>query len=138
MTGYESAAMEGLDGALALLGGLIGGLFIFAWFIGVAISVFSAVCLWKCFVKMGEEGWKSLIPFYNTWILCKHAWGNGWMMLTWFIPAAGAAMSCLTYWNLFEGFGKPTLFNIVGVIFPIVGLAICAFDNSTFTDRVKI
>ena len=35
------------------------------WLISVAIAVFSIVCMWKLFVKAGEEGWKCLIPFYN-------------------------------------------------------------------------
>ena len=33
---------------------------------------------WKVFEKAGEEGWKSLIPFYNAYILWKIAGRNFW------------------------------------------------------------
>lgn len=29
---------------------------------------------WKLFKKFGEKPWKSLIPYYNSYILYKHAW----------------------------------------------------------------
>lgn len=29
---------------------------------------------WKLLKKMGEKPWKSLIPFYNSYILIKHTW----------------------------------------------------------------
>ena len=41
--------------------------------ISLAISIFSIVCLWFVFEKAGEEGWKSLIPIYNGYVLAKIA-----------------------------------------------------------------
>jgi hypothetical protein len=48
-------------------------------FFALFIIVFSAIYLliialmvvsiWKIYVKMGEPGWKSIIPFYSTWTL---------------------------------------------------------------------
>ena len=120
-----------------LFGGLLGSIIGFVWIIGIAISVFSLICMWKCFVKMGEPGWTALIPFYNTWHLCQHTWGNGLIMLTWLIPVMGQFMTMFTYWKLFKGFGKTTIFCICGLLFTPIMLAICAFDDSTFTDQIE-
>ena len=38
-----------------------------------AMIVLSVVALWKLFEKSGEQGWKAIIPFYNTYIKCKLA-----------------------------------------------------------------
>ena len=39
--------------------------------IGLAVIVLNYVAKWFLFNKAGEEGWKSLIPFYNNYIYCK-------------------------------------------------------------------
>lgn len=36
---------------------------------------------WLIFSKAGERPWASLIPFYNSFILHKITWGQGWMFL---------------------------------------------------------
>jgi len=33
--------------------------------IAFAIAIVCVVAMWKIFVKAGEHGWASLIPFYN-------------------------------------------------------------------------
>lgn len=42
-------------------------------FVSFAIWIAMVVAVWKIFEKAGEEGWKSLIPIYNNYILCKIA-----------------------------------------------------------------
>lgn len=37
--------------------------------IGLAILALYIYSLWRIFEKAGEEGWKALIPFYNSWTL---------------------------------------------------------------------
>ncbi|MGN0817802.1 MAG: DUF5684 domain-containing protein [Candidatus Coproplasma sp.] len=39
--------------------------------ITLAVYVLIVVAEWKMFTKMGEKGWKSLIPVYNLYILLK-------------------------------------------------------------------
>ncbi len=41
--------------------------------ISLAFAILSIVGLWKVFTKAGEQGWKSLIPIYNSYILFKIA-----------------------------------------------------------------
>ncbi len=39
--------------------------------LSLAILIIGIVATWKIFTKAGYAGWKSLIPFYNFYILCK-------------------------------------------------------------------
>lgn len=48
--------------------------FIFYYIAAVTILVLYILGLWKIFRKAGEEGWKSIIPFYNTYTLFKISW----------------------------------------------------------------
>ena len=64
---------------MAVLAGL--GIF-FAIFLGfmllitVVMLVIYFIALWKLFVKAGEDGWKAIIPIYNTLVMSKIATGN--------------------------------------------------------------
>ncbi len=54
--------------------GIIGaGAAIYTIFL-VAIAVMVVVALWKIFEKSGEQGWKSLIPVYSSYLIYKIAW----------------------------------------------------------------
>ena len=39
-------------------------------------AVLLVVGQWFILEKMGEDGWKALIPFYGTYLLFKHAWNT--------------------------------------------------------------
>ena len=41
---------------------------------------------WKMYVKAGKPGWGIIIPFYNTYLLCKVAGRPGWWLILFFIP----------------------------------------------------
>ena len=50
---------------------------IFLIVISIASLVLTILMLtaeWKLFSKAGEQGWKALIPFYNTYVQCKICW----------------------------------------------------------------
>jgi hypothetical protein len=42
----------------------------------LAITILMIVSNWKIFEKAGEDGWKSLIPIYNTFIYFKISWNR--------------------------------------------------------------
>lgn len=128
---YESSYDATMD---AVLGGVLGFGVAIYFFAMMLFLVFILICEWKFYKKMGEEGWVALIPIYNVYVFCKHAWGNGWMMLTWLIPFVGGIMAMATWFKLFQKFGKSTLFCIFGMFLTPIMLAICAFDKSEFVD----
>lgn len=102
------------------------------WIIYIALIVFYIFVMWKIFVKAGEPGWASIVPFYNTYVLFKITWGNGWLFLLSLIPVVNAVILIITYVKLAQAFGKGTGF-ILGLIFlsPIF-LPILAFDSSDY------
>lgn len=124
------ALEEGL-GELGLAMGALGGMMLF---MGIVMLVY-IIATWKIFVKMGEDGWKCLIPFYSNYIMCKHTWGNGLWFLAWFIPGIGSIPMLITYFMLFKGFGWSTGKSIVGVLFSGITLLIVAFNGDTFCDQ---
>src|SRR5665811_219231 len=58
----------------------------FFWLLWLGICVVAIVALWKVFEKAGYDGWKSIVPLYNAYILFEIAGMNGWMFLLMFIP----------------------------------------------------
>ena len=42
--------------------------------LAIILYVVLAVALWKTFEKMGEDGWKGIIPFYNYYVLFDVLW----------------------------------------------------------------
>lgn len=59
----------------------------------IAFFVFTAMIRWKIFVKAGEKGWKSLIPFYGDYIEYRIVWDTKWF---WVEFIAGMVMfACL-------------------------------------------
>ena len=74
---------------------------IFAVILGVSIIVlllllvfyvFYVIGLWKLFEKAGKEGWKAIIPFYNTFVLVEISGLNWWYFL---IAISGTICSIL-------------------------------------------
>lgn len=58
-------------GALGLVGGFIAGMGAML-FVGLIIFyILYVIANWRIFTKAGEAGWKSIIPIYNVYVLCK-------------------------------------------------------------------
>ena len=47
----------------------------------LVIMILSLVAMWKIFEKAGEQGWKSIIPIYNVYVLFKILKLNFWILL---------------------------------------------------------
>lgn len=53
----------------------------------VAVCVLDSLARWRVYQKMGINGWKTLIPFYCTYVLFKALYGNCKNVLVfWFAP----------------------------------------------------
>ena len=123
------------DSAMAF----VGGFFLIMFIICSMIAILQIIITWKVFTKMGLDGWKSLIPFYNTYVLCEKVFGNGLYMLCLFaaaIPVVGEILLLLFIIimniRLAKSFGKDTAF-VVGLIFlPTIFMGILAFGNAQY------
>ena len=132
-------------------GGVIGG--IYAAF-GIAVILFYILLIiaeWKIFTKAGEEGWKSLIPVYNLYIMFKIAKMHaGWFWATlaisflsvlftadWFliICVIITLMIDIMYVSkLADAFGKGIGFKIGLFFLPNIFTLILAFGEAEYQE----
>ncbi len=69
MNTNEGMALAGLGIFFVILIGI-------AFLVALVMLVINFVSMWKLFEKAGEDGWKAIIPIYNTIIMSKIATGN--------------------------------------------------------------
>ena len=119
--GYTQTATTGLA--------LAGGILLVFWLIGMAISIFSIVCLWKVFNKAGKPGWASLIPVYNMIVMIEISGLPMWYIALFFIPFANIYAMFKIYIEIAHKFGKSTGFGVGMVFFAPIFFAILAFDK---------
>ena len=50
--------------------------------IGVLLFLAVMAAKYMLFIKMGEEGWKSLIPFYSRYLLYKKCWNGSYYFVS--------------------------------------------------------
>lgn len=103
------------------------GLSIFPMLIILGFVAFFIYCSWKLFEKAGHEGWKSIIPFYNLYIMLEIAGMPGWYLILFFIPIVSLVIAIMMSIKIAENFGKSTGFGLglafLGFIFfPILAL----------------
>ena len=60
---------------------VISNYILFASIFSLIIMILHIIGVWNVFKKAGEPGWKSIIPFYNTYILYKISWNPMWFWL---------------------------------------------------------
>ena len=145
------------------LAGILVGLGVFLIFIVLIALVVGIVCLignWKFYTKCGVEGWKAIIPFYNTWVLVEIAGLNWyWFLLvlaqsifsiiTAVIPAL-AGLSFIAFiimiigniglfLNLSKKLHKDTGWVVCGVLFGSIVTAIAGYSkNTTYDAAVEV
>ena len=111
--------------------------FTFMIFVSIVILVFSIVVNWKIFTKAGEDGWKSLIPIYNIYILYKIAWGNGMLFLLLLIPFVNFIVGIITINKISKSFGYGIGFTLVLIFVPLIFYPILAFGRSRYLGVVN-
>ena len=100
--------------------------------IATVAIVIIVISHWFIFKKAGEEGWKAIIPFYNSYTLCRISTGNGWIFLLGFIPYVNIVFSIYITVMMCKVFGKSTLFKVGAVILPVIFIPILAFNSDPY------
>jgi hypothetical protein len=103
----------------------------------LAILVVQIVAMWKMFEKAGVEGWKSIIPFYNSYCLCDIAMGNGLLFLLSFIPCVNFVFSIILAINLAKAYGKGIGFGILMIFFTPIMYMVLAFSDAEYVGPKK-
>ena len=106
--------------------------FVITLFISILIMAFFIFVYWIIFTKAGEEGWKSLIPIYNIYILYKITWGNGLIFLLLLVPFVNFIVGILTINKLSKCFGHGLGFTLGLLFLPIIFLPLLAFGDSRY------
>ena len=89
--------------------------------------------MWKIFEKAGEDGWKAIIPIYNTVVLLKICGLNPWLIILSFIPYVSLILSIVIWYKLSKAFDKGIGFTLGLIFLDIIFLFILAFDDSEYT-----
>ena len=98
----------------------------------IILGLVALVGTWKMFEKAGEEGWKAIIPIYNTYTMFKIVYGNGWKFLLMLIPIVNLIIFIIFCIDLAKVFGKSTGFGIANIFVPFVTYPILGFGDDTY------
>lgn len=98
-------------------GGIIGATLGVIITIALILYIIQVIAYWKMFKKMGEPGWKSIIPVYNGYIMYKRTWKPMWFWVNLLIGFVAALLS-----NLNTSFGPNTGITVISVIVLIIGI----------------
>jgi len=77
-----TTAIAPSPGKTQMSAGMLAFLIILAHITIIGLIPLMIASIWKIFEKAGEAGWKSLIPFYNTYILWKISGAKLWAGIT--------------------------------------------------------
>lgn len=98
------------------------------------VGVIVTVSLWKIFIKTGHDGWKSIIPIYNLYIIQKIINKPWWWIILMFIPFIGMIWTIWTTNLLAKSFDKDEAFTVGLVLLPFIFYPKLAFGDNVYTD----
>ena len=96
------------------------------------VTVISLVGLWKVYMKAGEPGWASIVPFYSTYVLFKITYGNGWKFLLLLIPIVNIYFLIMVNIKLAKAFGQSAGFGLGLLFVAPVFLLMLGFGNYSY------
>jgi len=99
--------------------------------ISIVLIVITLAALWKIFVKLGEPGWKGLIPIYNWVVILNKNGQSGFLVLLAFVPCVGQfILAWLIASALGDEFGKSTGYKIGLFLLPGIFHLMLGFGSS--------
>jgi len=98
----------------------------------LALSLLIVAAYWIIYERAGQAGWKSLIPFYNMYVLMEISGKPGWWMFLLFIPLVGVVVYLLAMLSLAKRFGRSELFGVGIFLLPMIFLPLLAFGGAQY------
>ena len=99
--------------------------------IWLALWAMSIAGLWMIFVKAGRQGWESLLPFYNLFVLFQILYGEGTKVFLLLIPFYNIYIAIRLWVDLAQFFGKSVGFAVGLLLMNPVFLLILGLDKGT-------
>lgn len=94
--------------------------------------ILAIIGMWKIFTKMGEEGWKSIIPVYNLVVLFKKIGLNPWLLLLFLVPIANVILVIVYCNKLAKAFGKGLGYTLGIIFFGPIFIFILGINSSLY------
>ena len=142
--------MTQTEAAYAMGGAMLGGMFGVLTLFLIVFYILLIIAEWKIFTKAGESGWKSLIPFYSTYILFKisklsSGWFIGFLVGTiltciqvdWVMLIGAIALIVIGIYStikLADAFGKGTVFKVGLILLPSIFTLILGFGSAEYQE----
>jgi hypothetical protein len=102
------------------------------WLFYIAFIVVYLAAGWVVYTKAGQEGWKSLIPIYNLYVLLKIVGRPGWWLLLYLVPLVNIVIWIIVSVDLAKSFGKGSGFAIGLILLTPLFYLILAFGDATY------
>lgn len=83
---------------------------------------------------MGRQGWESIVPIYNEYVLCDVLYGNGWKFLLILIPIYNIYFVIKLCIDLAKAFNLGVGFAIGLLLLPYVFTLILGFGTAQYKD----
>jgi signal peptidase I len=101
------------------------------WLIFILATIGFHIGLYGMFRKAGFSSWKALIPYFNTWLMCKEMkLKPSWFWLQ-FIPIVGQFISIWIYIKFVEHFGRFSLLHhTIAVFLPFIYFPYLGFSKN--------
>jgi hypothetical protein len=117
------------DGFFDFLSGVYGLVFSC---VGLLLFVAVIAGMWMIFEKAGEAGWKSIIPFYNIYVMLEIVGRPGWWVILYFIPVAGFIVWVIMMIDLAKSFDRGIGFAIGLMFLPILFYPLLGFSDMQY------
>ena len=122
---YPTAASAGA--------GIFAGFFsFFMILVIIACVVLVYIAQWKIFKQAGKEGWKALIPIYNTYTMLQILSMEPLLCFLSFVPFANFMLGIVMNVKLAKSFGKSTGFAIGLILLGPIFQMILAFSDAKY------
>lgn len=101
----------------------------------LAVAIVTIAGTWKVFVKAGQPGWASIIPFYNVYVFTQIAGKPAWWLVLFLVPLVNVVAAILVFVAIAEKFGKSSGYGVgmalLGFIFvPMLGFGDAQYNAS--------
>lgn len=101
----------------------------------ISLIIWAALVLayWFIFMKANEPGWKSIVPFLNTWTMFELAYGgSGWKMILYLVPGLNIVVHVAFSIRFAQAFGMHWAFGLGLAFLPNIFYLILAFGPFTY------
>ena len=123
----------GSDFGTGTILGVIFGIGITVWIICIAIAILQIIATWKIFKKSGYEGWETLIPGHNEFVLFKMVGINpAWVLLEIFFTPSAIVFLFWKNIELAHSFRRSTAFGIGLSLLPVIFYPILGFGKDQY------